>query len=160
MAKISKTLTLATPATRVWKIISDYQHVDRCHPLVEKVDQIGEKANGLGAIRVCNFYDGGSIKEEITNWIDGQELSVKLSEGSLPFKTAKATMRVKPSGAEQSDVTIEMEFDPKYGVLGKVMAAVMIKPMMKKVFGQVLKSLSDHASTGQLVGKGGVLLAH
>jgi hypothetical protein len=38
------------------------------------------------------------------------------------------------------------------------MAAVMMRPMMKKIFGKVLKGLNDHASTGQLVGKDGVLL--
>ncbi|MFT7549379.1 MAG: carbon monoxide dehydrogenase subunit G [Candidatus Azotimanducaceae bacterium] len=159
MQKVIKTMTMAVPSTQVWKIISDFQRVDRYHPIVEKVDQIGTKENGLGAIRVCNFYDKGSIKEEITHWIDGQELSVKLTEGSFPFKSANATLRVESSGAEQSDVTLLMEFDMKYGALGKAMAAVMIKPMMKKMFGQVLKSLSDHASTGQLVGKDGVLLA-
>ena len=68
-------------------------------------------------------------------------------------------MRVKPSGAEHSDVTLEMELDMKYSILGKAMAAVMIKPMMNKVFSQVLKGLNDHASTGQVVGKGGVLLS-
>ena len=159
MQKISKTVTMKFPATQIWDIVSDFQRVDRYHPIVEKVDQIGTKANGLGAMRVCNMYDKSSIKEEITHWIDGQELSVKLTEGSFPFKSANATVRVKPSGAEQSDVTLVMEFDMKYSVLGKAMAAVMIKPMMKKVFGQVLKGLSDHASTGQLVGKDGVLLS-
>ena len=159
MQSISKTVTMAIPATKIWEILSDFQHVDRYHPIVEKVDQIGTKESGLGAIRVCNMYDKSSIKEEITHWIDGQELSVKLTEGSFPFKSANATVRVKPSGAEQSDVSLVMEFDMKYSILGKAMAAVMIKPMMKKVFGQVLKGLNDHASTGQLVGKDGVLLS-
>jgi carbon monoxide dehydrogenase subunit G len=159
MQKVGKTVTIAIPATQIWEILSDFQRVDRFHPLVEKVDQIGAKENGLGAIRVCNMYDKSSVKEEITHWIDGQELSVKLTEGSFPFKSANATMRVRPSGAKHCDVICVMEFDMKYGVLGKAMAAVMIKPVMTKVFGQVLKGLSDYASTGQLVGKGGVLLS-
>jgi ribosome-associated toxin RatA of RatAB toxin-antitoxin module len=158
MQKVSKTVTMAIPATQIWEIISDFQRADRYHPIVEKVDQIGTKESGIGAIRVCNMYDKSSIKEEITHWIDGQELSVKLTEGSFPFKSANATLRVKTSGADKSDVTLIMEFDMKYSVLGKAMAAVMIQPMIKKMFGKVLKSLSDHASTGQLVGKDGVLL--
>jgi ribosome-associated toxin RatA of RatAB toxin-antitoxin module len=159
MQNVSKTVTMAIPATQIWEIIADFQRVDRYHPMVEKVDQIGTKKNGLGAMRVCNMYDKTSMKEEITHWIDGQGFSVKLTEGSFPFKFANATMQVKPSGTNHSDVTLEMEFDMKYGVLGKAMAAVMIKPMIKKMFGTVMKSLNDHASTGQLVGKGGVLLA-
>jgi ribosome-associated toxin RatA of RatAB toxin-antitoxin module len=159
MQKIYKKVIMATPAAQVWEIISDFQRVDRFHPLVEKVDQIGTKENGLGAIRVCNLYDKSSIKEEITHWIDGKEFSVKLTEGDFPFKSANATLRVAPSGAKHCDVICVMEFDMKFGLLGKAMAAVMIKPMMTKVFGQVLKGLSDHASTGQLVGKNDVLLA-
>ncbi|MCJ8313245.1 MAG: SRPBCC family protein [Saccharospirillaceae bacterium] len=159
MQSVSKTQQIDVPATRLWEIISDFQRVDRFHPIVEKVDQIGPKESGLGAIRVCNMYDKTSIKEEIIHWIDGQELSVKLTEGSFPFKAANATIQVKPNGSGTSEVSLTMEFDMKYGIFGKLMAVVMIKPMMKKLFGRVINSLSDHALTGKLVGKNGVLLA-
>ena len=159
MQNVSNTLTMNIPAANIWGIIADFQRVDRFHPLVESVDQIGQKSTGLGAIRVCNFYDKSSIKEEITHWVEGQSLSVKLTEGSFPFKSANATIGVKSSGSDSCVVSLEMEFDMKYGILGKLMAAVMIKPMMKKLFAKVMHSLQDHASSGQLVGKGGVLIA-
>ena len=150
---------MAIPATKIWEIMADFQSVDKYHPIVERVDQIGTKATGLGAMRVCNMYDKSSVKEEITHWVEGQELTVKLTEAGIPAKSANATMRVKPSGEGHSDVTLELELVMKYGILGKAMAAIMIKPMMNKVFGKVLKGLNDHATTGQLVGKGGVLLS-
>jgi ribosome-associated toxin RatA of RatAB toxin-antitoxin module len=159
MQTISKTVTMAIPATKIWEIISDFQRADRYHPMVEKVDQIGTKETGLGAMRVCKMYDKSSVKEEVTHWIDGQEFTVKLTEGSFPFKSANGILKLMPSGAGHSKVTLTMEFDMKYGIVGKAMAAVMMKPMMKKMFGHVLKGLNDHASTGQVVGKGGVLLA-
>ena len=76
MQKVNKTVRVVIPATQVWEIISDFQGVNRYHPLVEKVDQIGTKENDLAAIRVCNMYDKSSIKEEITHWIEGQALSL------------------------------------------------------------------------------------
>lgn len=159
MQTISQTMIMATHATKIWEIIADFQRVDRYHPMVEKVDQIGTKETGLGAMRVCKMYNKSSVKEEITHWIDGQEFTVKLTEGSFPFKSANGILKLMPSGAGHSRVTLTMEFDMKYGIVGKAMAAVMMKPMMKKMFGHVLKGLNDHASTGQVVGKGGVLLA-
>ena len=126
MQTISKTVTMAIPATKVWEIIADFQRVDRYHPLVEKVDQIGTKETGLGAKRVCNMYDKSSVKEEITHWVEGQELTVKLTEGSFPFKSANGILQVFPSGAGHSIVTLTMEFDMKYGIVGKAMAAVMM----------------------------------
>ena len=158
MQKISKTVTMEIPATKIWEIMADFQGVDKYHPIVERVDQIGTKETGLGAMRVCNMYDKSSVKEEITHWVERKELTVKLTEAGIPAKSANATMRVEPSGAGHSEVTLEMELDMKYGILGKAMAAVMMRPMMKKIFGKVLKGLNDHASTGQLVGKDGVLL--
>lgn len=47
---------------------------------------------------------------------------------------------------------------PRYGVLGEILAVVLIRPVMTKIMKKVLKGLADHTSTGKLVGKGGVLL--
>ena len=51
-----------------------------------------------------------------------------------------------------------MSFEMKYGVFGKIMGFLLIRPVIKKTFTKVLKGLNDHATTGQLVGKKGALL--
>ena len=85
-------------------------------------------------------------------------MKVTLSEFSLPLKSAEATMRLEKASDKSTYVTIQMSFEMKYGVFGKIMGFFVIRPVMKMTFSKVLKGLNDHATTGQLVGKKGALL--
>ena len=74
----------------------------------------------------------------------------------MPIKRAVAEMSVAPRGDGQSEVTISMNLVPKFGLLGALMGVLMMKPMMRKIFAQVLQGLEHHARTGELIGQGGV----
>lgn len=154
MIRVGATKSLDVSATRAWEVIADFQNVQRFHPLVDHVDMLSDNERGVGAKRVCNFYDDTSVAEEVTQWEEGQGYTVELSDFSLPVKSATATLTVKSTGAGTSDVTFAMEFTPKFGPLGWVMGQVMMRPMMARVFSQVLAGLEHHAATGELVGEG------
>lgn len=155
MSKISKTLSIQARHDRVWEALADYQNIHRFHPSVETVDQLSSEDRGVGAVRRCNFYDGTSIVEQITDWQEGRSLTVELSEFNFPFKAAKARISARPDGDDRTEVTFEMEIAPKYGPLGWLMTNVMMRPMMKGMFGKILAGLELHARTGELVGKDG-----
>ena len=72
----------------------------------------------------------------------------------MPFKSAKATMKVEPRGASKSEVFIVMEFTPKFGLLGGLMGSIMIRPIMRRMFRKVLGGLEHHTATGEQIGKG------
>lgn len=154
MPTISKTLSIQAPHQRVWDALADYQNIHRFHPSVETVDQLSPRDRGLGAVRRCNFYDGTSLVEEITDWQEGRSLTVELSEFNFPFKAAKAQISARPDGNDRTEVTFEMEIVPKYGPLGWLMTHVMMRPMMQGMFKKVIAGLEHHARTGNLVGEG------
>ena len=158
MIKVEKTVLVNAGINHVWNIISDVGGVDKYHPLVDKSPQLSKNASGIGAKRRCDFYDGSSVVEEVVGLIEGEELTIKLSEFSLPFKSAEAKMRLEKVSDKSTNVTIQMNFEMKYGVFGKILGFFAIRPVMKKVFIKVLKGLNDHAASGRLVGKDGVLL--
>ena len=66
-------------------------------------------------------------------------------------------MSIEPVGASSSKAGIEMTYTPKWGVVGRVMDLLMIRPMMRRTFAKVIDGLELHAKTGQAVGKNGVL---
>ena len=147
-----------TGINQVWNIISDVGGVYKYQSLVNKSPQLSKNASGIGSKRRCEFYDGGSVVEEVVGMKEGEELNIALSEFSLPFKSAEATMKLKKASDISTYVTIQMSFEMKYGVFGKFLGFFMIRPIMKMMFSKVLKGLSDHATTGQLVGEKGALL--
>ena len=67
-----------------------------------------------------------------------------------------AEMSVAALGNGKSEVTITMNFVPKFVPLGALMGVLITKLMMREIFFQALQGLDHHARTGELIGKGGV----
>lgn len=159
MGKVSIDQVIKASPDEVWRALADFGGVHRFHPMVESADLLSEKNGGLDAIRVCNFYDGGSVKERVSAWKDGEHMRVELSEFSMPLKRATATLQVAPVGTNAARVTFALDYTPKFGPLGALMDVLMMKAMVNRMMKSVLKGLDEHVRTGALIGEKGVLLA-
>ena len=156
MSKTSITVNVNASTEQVWRVISNYGNVHIYNPLVERTSILSSNDRGLGAKRLCDFFDKTSVVEEVTQWDEGKGFTAVLSEGSMPLKTAHVTMRVISTGHKTSDVTIEMEYDVKFGPMGKLMDVLMMRNRIKMMFKKVLKGLDDHITSGEIIGKNGV----
>lgn len=143
----------------VWKVLDDYGAVYKYNPGVESSEILGENETGLGAQRECNFYDGSSLKETITEYVPNEGYSFKLSDFSLPLKSANSHFRLTPISENKSLLSVTLEFEPKFGALGWLMAKLLMRPMLTKALNGLVKGLDDYMTTGQLVGESGQLLA-
>ena len=157
MITVAKTVLIQANEKDIWRIVADVGDVHKFHPMVDTSPVLSTEFQGMGATRRCEFYDGTSVVEKVVEWKEGKKMKLELSEFSMPFKYAVVTMSLESAGANSTYVTIEMEFMVKFGVFGKILGYLMMRPAMKMVFGKVLKGLNDHATTGQLVGQKGVL---
>ena len=54
---------------------------------------------------------------------------------------------------DETQVTMTMDYEMKYGPLGWLMNAVMLRPILGKLFASVLVGLDHHLVTGELVGE-------
>jgi hypothetical protein len=155
MSHIEYTAKVHATATAAWAAIADFQNVHRYHPIVERVTQLSEADRGLGVMRVCHFYDGGSVKETIIAWSEGESFQVDLTEGSMPFKESRAMMRVVAFDEQNCCVTLSMDYVTKFGPVGKLMDRFMIRSKMSGMFAKVLNGFEYHLETGELVGPEG-----
>jgi len=143
----------------VWKVLDDYGTVYRYNPGVESSELLNDKKTGLGARRVCHFYDGSSLKETIIKYVPNQGYSFMLSDFSLPLKRATTHFRLAPINEDKCLLSVTIEFEPKFGPLGWLMAKLLMRPMLTKALNGLTKGLDDYITSGRLVGQGGVLLA-
>ena len=157
--QVSVSRRISLPAEDVWPHLADFSGIARFHPFVETADQLSENNEGVGARRKCNFYDGKSVVERVLEWEPGRRQKIELSEMPMPMKRAVAEFTVTPRGDRDTEVSITMFFTPKFGPLGALMGVLMMKPMMRKIFAQVLQGLEHHARTGEIIGRGGVPVA-
>ncbi|MEN8132780.1 MAG: SRPBCC family protein [Pseudomonadota bacterium] len=158
MHSVTVTREMNSDASVVWKVLDDFSSVYKYNPGVKSSNLVGQKSTGIGAQRVCNFYDGTSLNETITSYVPNKGYTIELSDFALPLNEATSHFELESLGEDRCMLSITLKFVPKFGPLGWLMAKVMMRPMLKKALTGVTKGLDDHIDTGQLVGKGGSLL--
>lgn len=143
----------------VWSVLDDFGAVHKYNPGVKSSNIIGDKQTGMGARRVCNFYDGSSLKETIIQYSPNQGYSFALSEYALPLKQATSHFKVAPLSNGNTELTITLEFQPKFGPLGWLMAKLIMRRMLTNALQGLAKGLDDYMTTGKFIGADGQLLA-
>jgi len=154
MTTITKSRIINIPANQVWETISNYNNVHVFHPFVERADQLSEVDRGIGATRQCNLYNSSAIVEEVTEWEEGRSFTVVTSDQPI-FGETTGTMRVDPIDANRSNVTLDTNYTPKWGLFGKALDILVLRMGVTYTLNRVLKSLQYHMETGELVSKGG-----
>lgn len=157
MGNVTVTAEVAASAERVWRAFASFGDIHRFHPHVQISPLLTDQRSGVGAKRRCQFYDGNHVVEEVVGWEDGRAITVDILEGSMPLKKAQARIEIAPLGKEKSEVRFTMRYEPKFGLLGQVMDALLLRSKFRGMLSQVLGSLETHLTTGVNIGKDGKL---
>ncbi|MCZ6857013.1 MAG: SRPBCC family protein [Gemmatimonadetes bacterium] len=159
MHTVTVTREMDHDVSDVWKLLDEFGAIARYNPGVESAEIVSAAATGMGAQRICHFYDGTSLKETIVRYEPGRGYSFDLSNFELPLKQATSHFDLARISNGRSRITVTLEFIPKFGPLGWVMGKVMMRPMLLRALRDLTRGLDDHMRTGAIVGKGGALLA-
>jgi len=159
MHKVTVTKEMSHNVEAVWKVLDDYGSVYKYNPGVKTSDILGAKRTGLGARRQCNFCDGSSFKETIVEYVPNEGYSFTLSDFSLPLKSANSHFGLTAISGSKSSLSVTLEFEPKFGPLGWLMAKLLMRPALTKTLNGLVSGLDDYMKSGQLFGESGELLA-
>ena len=127
------------PASKVWEAWDDFGNIDRFNPNVKRSFLIGGSADtGLGATRQCDLADGRNhIKERIVEYIPHRSMVVDIYAGTIPLKSATAAIQLRALGGIQTELTFTMDFVPKMGLIGRLLAPLMKPQFRKQISGLV-----------------------
>jgi hypothetical protein len=145
---VERTISANVEATRIWNVLKDFSNVQNYSAAVRTSPLLEGPRYGLGTRRRCSLHDATSVVEEIVEFSEGHGFRVRLSEFSLPMKTLEVVMRVRSTGAGSSEITMGLDFEPKGGLLGRILGNVMMKPMLRKMILGNLRGLAYFSSTG------------
>uniref|UniRef100_A0A7S3E803 SRPBCC family protein n=1 Tax=Rhodosorus marinus TaxID=101924 RepID=A0A7S3E803_9RHOD len=146
---------LGIPAAEAWKLMADFNNIQHVHPMVVSVDQLGSKERGVGAIRKCNFYDGGSIQERVTLWDDqNMKYQIQFMNGTLPLNSNTTSMIVEEVDSANCRMICDVEYDPKYGLIGKIMAILFLNRKFGSILGDMLAGVQYYAENHEDVPEG------
>lgn len=152
MTHISSEIRLNAPKEKVWAIWADLGGIQNFHPGVKKSYYTSEKKEGVGASRVCEFIPMGKVEESVTEWREGEEMTLAVfpKEKAPPFKTAHGRFALKPDG-QGTVVTFAFDYALKFGPLGRLLDALMVRPQLRKAVPEILLGLKHHVETGEPV---------
>ncbi|MGE5475109.1 MAG: SRPBCC family protein [Bacteroidales bacterium] len=96
MHTITKTRTIAAPATVVWDILRDFNGLERWHPNVTASRLDGSQR--IGCVRTLTLANGGTIRERLERLDEtAYRCSYALLEGPLPVSDYLGTLAVHPA---------------------------------------------------------------
>ncbi|MHA1991909.1 MAG: SRPBCC family protein [Candidatus Hodarchaeales archaeon] len=132
----------------------DFKNVHYYNPYVDTVDLITDINSEVGATRICYFYNGLKLKEQIIDKkTDG--VTIEILEGAPGIKKNLATFHVHPINENKTEVTMIINYTPKYGIIGRIMSGFMMKKVLGRTASNLLNGLDHYSRTGEKIGKGG-----
>ena len=154
MANVSVTRDIDAPLAEVWESWDDYGNIDKFNPNLNRSFLIDDNgATGLGATRQCDLNDGKNhIQERIIGYEREKEIKIDIYNGTLPLRRAVATFSFEALGPAATRVTMHMEFTPKFGVLGQLMAP-MLMAQMRKLLGKLLDGNKAYLEDGVVIAR-------
>ena len=77
----------------------------------------------------------------------------------MPLKRAFSHFQLEPLSKDKCLLSVTIEFEPKFGPIGWLMAKLLMRPMLAKALNGLTKGLDDYMTSEQFVGESGELLA-
>ncbi len=127
MTKLHNEITINAPVEKIWKILANVGELDHYDPTITKSTVTSTNADGLGASRKVDMKDGKHwFKEKTTVCKPNEAVTYQLTECNFPIKGLQHSYSFERVG-NQTKVSQEMEYEVKYGFLGKIMDALMLR---------------------------------
>lgn len=116
---VTRRVTVAAPASEVWRLVGDFHGLDRWHPAVAR----SEPATiGGDEFRVLTTGDGGRILEHLVAR-DSHSYTYAIVRSPLPVAQYEARIEVNAVGSG-TEVTWSGSFTPTSGEAEKVIGGI------------------------------------
>lgn len=151
MANVTVERTISAPIDKVWESWDQFGSIYRFNPNLKGSRLINNSPeSGIGARRQCDLADGKNyIRERVIGYTPNKEMIIDIYEGTMPLKKAVATLRLDAVNDRTTRVSMSMDFEPKMGLLGKMMVPMM-KPQFARMLGALLEGNDRFVTRGEL----------
>jgi|GEM_PF-408587 len=132
MATIFNEIAINATTQQVWAVLSDLAVLEKYDPTVLRSELISTEISGIDAKRKVYMKDGKNwFEEKVTEWQPNKALTIQLTNCTFPIDHLKHSYSFETSG-NTTVVKQVMVYDVKFGALGKLMDALMVKKQTDK----------------------------
>jgi ligand-binding SRPBCC domain-containing protein len=147
MSELHHAIKIKAAPDKVWEVLSDLEAVQNYNPMVVRARYISPNREGVGAARPCDLKPKGYVRERVTGWEPKQAITMELYESPWPIAFMRWRPELRPDGSG-TILTQRMEYRLKFGLLGKIMDALMMRRMLNKGITETLTNLKRFIETG------------
>lgn len=148
MTTLRNEITLNAPMERIWAALTNIEELEKFDPTVLKSTATTMSKSGIGAARKVTMRDGKNwFEEKCTAFKPHEALVYELTACSFPVHGLKHTYSFEKAGGDKVKVKQVMQYQMKFGFLGKIMNALMVKKQSDKgikAFMAGLKSFTEN----------------
>jgi uncharacterized protein YndB with AHSA1/START domain len=146
MGGFSETIVIEAPRTAVWQELADIGSIARWNPGVVASSRTTRLRDGLGAGRRCELGGRRFLEEEVVEWVAERVLTMRITMTNLPFESADIRFTLDGDGA-RTRVTVSPSYTLKFGPLGRLLDAVVVRWYYRKGMVNLLRGLKQHVET-------------
>ncbi len=147
MATIHNEITVNASIEKIWSMLTNLELLDQYDPTVKKSTLLSTEKTGIGAKRKVLMLDGKNwFDEKVTVFKPNEELTYQLTDCSFPIKGLTHSYSFEKVG-NQTKVKQVMQYTVKFGLLGKLMDAMMIRKQSDTGIKKFFDGLKSYAET-------------
>jgi len=141
--KLVYTVEINASKAEAWKILADFSNLDWTLGVTGS-HYLNDKRACIGMTRHCDLVGNKYIVERITRWDEGIGFTYILDEASDPVTNdSYVTWQLNGNDAK-STATFEVNYQLKYGIIGKIMNVLMAKKKFTKQITEFMGEFKKH----------------
>lgn len=150
MTTLRHQIKIDAPVDAVWRVLGDLVAVQHYNPLVASAQFASSQHEGVGATRRCALKPKGTIEERVWDWQPPKALGLEVAKSDWPLVFMKWRTEIEAEG-DATLVSQEMTYKVKFGLLGQLMDALMMRRMLDRSVGDIFVSLKRYVEDTKTV---------
>lgn len=146
MSQFTESIEISASPEQVWDILADIGSICEWNPGVEHSEQTNPGDVGVGATRRCELGGKNYLNEEVVVFDSPRRLTIRITDTNLPFNSADIRFSLEPNGSD-TIVTVSPDYQPKFGVVGRILDKLMVRAQYRKGMQGLLRGLKNHVET-------------
>jgi Polyketide cyclase / dehydrase and lipid transport len=140
MTVISHRFETSASPEKLWRCLSDLTMVQNYNPTILNAKLSGNMPAGLGTLRECELKPKGRVLERVSVWEAGKAIGLEVVESDWPITKMSWVTRITPKDGG-SVLSQNLEYGMKFGPVGWLLNALVMKRNIKKNVGEALSGL-------------------
>ena len=151
MPYIKASRQIKTNRLFIWSLISDFDCYEAIRPGIKKVNRLN--AHTQTSTFQFTDLDGRQWNENLISWNEPYEYTLAVDIATYPYPLSKLFTTMNVNASENgSTLAITMDYQVKYGFLGKLLDLVSIKHALNQTITSMLDNSERLASSETLKG--------